>query len=168
MLTGSSCSGTTICMKWGTCLTSSQDVHTSRWVVEKCLQGDLVKGRTVLMVVSTNLYPEFDEPDIALQSHNLALTAPLADFMVSMGPNGLIQAKGSPAEVLGSDPALTQAFELEKEAVELDQHEEEEHDKFSTTDAKGGKLIVDEEVEVGNVGRRACQFFLQIYIRVYH
>jgi len=27
------------------------DVHTARWVVEKCLQGDLVHGRTVLLVV---------------------------------------------------------------------------------------------------------------------
>ena len=29
------------------------DVHTAKWVVEKCLQGDLVRGRTVLLVVST-------------------------------------------------------------------------------------------------------------------
>jgi len=29
------------------------DVHTARWVVDKCLQGDLVRGRTVLLVVST-------------------------------------------------------------------------------------------------------------------
>jgi ABC-type multidrug transport system fused ATPase/permease subunit len=28
------------------------DVHTARWVVDKCLQGDLVHGRTVLLVVS--------------------------------------------------------------------------------------------------------------------
>ena len=29
------------------------DVHTARWVVDKCLQGDLVRGRTVLLVAST-------------------------------------------------------------------------------------------------------------------
>lgn len=28
------------------------DVHTARWVADKCLQGDLVRGRTVLLVVS--------------------------------------------------------------------------------------------------------------------
>ena len=27
------------------------DVHTSAWIVEKCLKGDLVKGRTILLVV---------------------------------------------------------------------------------------------------------------------
>ena len=31
------------------------DVHTARWVVEKCLQGDLVRDRTVILVVSHNL-----------------------------------------------------------------------------------------------------------------
>jgi hypothetical protein len=28
-----------------------QDVHTSRWIVEKCFKGDLVRGRTILLVV---------------------------------------------------------------------------------------------------------------------
>ena len=28
------------------------DVHTARWIVDNCLQGDLVRGRTVLLVVS--------------------------------------------------------------------------------------------------------------------
>ena len=27
------------------------DVHTSSWIVRKCLNGDLVKGRTIIMVV---------------------------------------------------------------------------------------------------------------------
>jgi ABC-type transport system involved in cytochrome bd biosynthesis fused ATPase/permease subunit len=28
------------------------DVHTAKWIVEKCLRGDVVRGRTVLLVVS--------------------------------------------------------------------------------------------------------------------
>ena len=27
------------------------DVHTARWIVEKCFKGDLIRGRTVLLVV---------------------------------------------------------------------------------------------------------------------
>lgn len=27
------------------------DVHTAKWVVDKCLKGDLIQGRTVLLVV---------------------------------------------------------------------------------------------------------------------
>jgi hypothetical protein len=28
------------------------DVHTARWIVEKCFKGDLIRGRTILLVVS--------------------------------------------------------------------------------------------------------------------
>ena len=27
------------------------DMHTSRWIIEKCLKGDLLRGRTVLLAV---------------------------------------------------------------------------------------------------------------------
>jgi ABC-type multidrug transport system fused ATPase/permease subunit len=29
------------------------DVHTAKWIVNKCFRGDLIKGRTVLLVVSS-------------------------------------------------------------------------------------------------------------------
>ena len=28
------------------------DVHTARWIIDKCFKGDLILGRTVLLVVS--------------------------------------------------------------------------------------------------------------------
>jgi hypothetical protein len=28
------------------------DVHTSAWIVDKCFRGDLIKDRTILLVVS--------------------------------------------------------------------------------------------------------------------
>ena len=31
---------------------SALDVHTARWIVDKCFRGDLVRGRTVVLVVS--------------------------------------------------------------------------------------------------------------------
>jgi ABC-type multidrug transport system fused ATPase/permease subunit len=31
---------------------SALDVHTSRWIVDNCFRGDLVTGRTMLIVVS--------------------------------------------------------------------------------------------------------------------
>ena len=30
---------------------SALDVHTGTWIVEKCFKGDLVQGRTVIIVV---------------------------------------------------------------------------------------------------------------------
>ena len=36
-------------------------VHTAKWIVEKCFAGDLVRGRTVLLVVRIfALYPISD------------------------------------------------------------------------------------------------------------
>lgn len=32
------------------------DVHTARWVVENCFKGDLVKGRTILLVVCSTYF----------------------------------------------------------------------------------------------------------------
>jgi predicted ABC-type transport system involved in lysophospholipase L1 biosynthesis ATPase subunit len=34
----------------------SCSVHTSKWIVEKCFSGDLVKGRTVVLVVRCHSY----------------------------------------------------------------------------------------------------------------
>lgn len=28
------------------------DVHTSKWIVDKCLKGELLQGRTIILVVS--------------------------------------------------------------------------------------------------------------------
>lgn len=36
---------------------SALDVHTAKWVVEKCLAGPLMKGRTVLLVVRVESFP---------------------------------------------------------------------------------------------------------------
>ena len=30
------------------------DVHTARWIVDKCFKGDLLRGRTVVLVVSVD------------------------------------------------------------------------------------------------------------------
>ena len=43
---------------------SALDVHTSGWVAEKCLGGDLLRGRTVLLV-----------------THNLLLAESISDFV---------------------------------------------------------------------------------------
>ena len=37
------------------------DVHTSRWIVDKCFKGDLLKGRTVLLVVCAPLKGSFNK-----------------------------------------------------------------------------------------------------------
>jgi ABC-type uncharacterized transport system fused permease/ATPase subunit len=49
-----------ICLtRWLHQVLAALDVHTARWIVEKCLQGDLLKGRTVILVVSYQLHLTF-------------------------------------------------------------------------------------------------------------
>ncbi|KAJ7236948.1 P-loop containing nucleoside triphosphate hydrolase protein [Mycena rebaudengoi] len=50
------------------------DVHTAQWIVEKCFGGDLLKGRTVILV-----------------THNVALARPIAHFIVTFGADGTIR-----------------------------------------------------------------------------
>ncbi|EKM51055.1 uncharacterized protein PHACADRAFT_128771 [Phanerochaete carnosa HHB-10118-sp] len=118
------------------------DVHTSRWVVNKCFKGDIMKGRTTIIV-----------------THNIALTAPLAKFILSMGPNGSIKSSGVPADVLGTDPELTKEVAHEAEALELDE-DEDSVGETSTANPEKGKLIIAEEIALGRVGRSAYELYL--------
>ncbi|KAJ6612668.1 multidrug resistance-associated ABC transporter [Mycena sp. CBHHK59/15] len=77
------------------------DVHTSKWIVEKCLNGDLVQGRTIILV-----------------THNVALTAPIAGFTISIGLNGRILSQGSVADALKHDVVLAKAADADLQTME--------------------------------------------------
>ncbi|KZV59749.1 P-loop containing nucleoside triphosphate hydrolase protein [Peniophora sp. CONT] len=120
------------------------DVHTAKWVVDKCFKGDLVRGRTVLLV-----------------THNIALTGPIADCVVALGSDGFIAARGSYYEVLAKDKELAQ--EARQDGLQLTHMEEE-----TTAELEGlnepvikadGKLIVAEEVAEGHVSLHALRLF---------
>ncbi|PSS08857.1 hypothetical protein PHLCEN_2v3472 [Hermanssonia centrifuga] len=117
-----------------------QDVHTSRWIINKCFKGDLIRGRTVILV-----------------THNVAMASPLADFVVSIGVDGRIASQGSVSEALAKDSKLAEEFKHEEEAIELDENEDVD-EVAGTTD---GKLIVAEEIEVGHVSLGAFMLFLR-------
>lgn len=44
-----------ILMKGTSQVLAALDVHTAKWIVDKCFQGDLCKGRTIILVVSHRL-----------------------------------------------------------------------------------------------------------------
>ncbi|KAF7333297.1 Multidrug resistance-associated ABC transporter protein [Mycena sanguinolenta] len=67
-------------------------VHTAQWIVEKCLGGDLIGNRTVILV-----------------THNVALTQPIADFVVSFGSDGRIHAQGTVPEVMKLESLAAQS-----------------------------------------------------------
>jgi hypothetical protein len=113
-------------------------VHTARWIVDKCLGGDLVKGRTVLLV-----------------SHNILLVEPLSDFVVSVGLDGHVRGRKSISEALKQDSLLLADIDKEKEQLAT---KPEETDK-KEMELPSGKLFETEKVAKGRVSRESCKCF---------
>ncbi|KAJ7286214.1 hypothetical protein C8J57DRAFT_1446843 [Mycena rebaudengoi] len=119
------------------------DVHTAKWIVDKCLRGDLIKGRTVILV-----------------THNVAVAKPIANFVVSMDADGRVHSQGTIAEALAMDKVL--AEELSKDQAVLDRKEDEVDALPATADLKeDSKLIVAEEIAEGHVGWPALKLYLK-------
>ncbi|KAI0758967.1 P-loop containing nucleoside triphosphate hydrolase protein [Fomes fomentarius] len=120
------------------------DVHTSRWIVDKCLKGDLLGCRTIVLV-----------------THNVAMVSPIADFVVGMGSDGQILSQGSLSSALARDSKLL--AEIEEEQKELEKADQEvDLDKPEDEAAKqsAGKLVVAEEIESGHLGWEAIALYL--------
>lgn len=127
------------------------DVHTAKWIVDKALCGDLVKGRTVLLV-----------------SHNIALAAPIASFVVLLGRHGTVSATGSVSDVLKKDSFLR--TQLEKACEEAREEEEGDIDLKAEEAGKGedemtkqasGKLIIAEEKAIGRAELAAFMLYIR-------
>ncbi|KAG9028739.1 hypothetical protein FS837_003797, partial [Tulasnella sp. UAMH 9824] len=122
---------------------SALDVHTSRWIVDKCLQGDLVKGRTVILV-----------------THHVAMLAPVAEFVVSIGSDGRIQSQGQASDALKKDANLAAEAEEDQEIVEKREKVENLEGGDKPKDTKpAGQLIVAEEIVEGRIEFPAFKFF---------
>ncbi|TCD64624.1 hypothetical protein EIP91_003858 [Steccherinum ochraceum] len=119
------------------------DVHTAKWIVEKCFKGDLIKGRTVILV-----------------THNIALMRPVASFVVSLGLDGTVTNSGTLTKVLAKDSQLF--AELESEENELAQEDVDVVERPSSKEVAktvDGKLVVAEEIAVGRVGWSTLKLF---------
>ncbi|KAE9402019.1 P-loop containing nucleoside triphosphate hydrolase protein [Gymnopus androsaceus JB14] len=120
------------------------DVHTSKWVVEKCFKGDLIKDRTVLMV-----------------THNITLTQSIAGFVVSI-KDGRIISQGTTSNalsMLASAQVKTEEFLIEDVEIPETQPRDDAAEKQNKEGQ--GKIIVAEEVEVGNVSWPALGLFFK-------
>ncbi|KAF8218227.1 hypothetical protein K438DRAFT_1925383 [Mycena galopus ATCC 62051] len=120
------------------------DVHTAKWIAEKCLAGDLIQSRTVILV-----------------THNVALTSKLADFVVSVGLDGHVYSRGSISDALSKDEILTQEVSQDQANLEADQQiDPTPADEAQISD---GKLIVTEELEIGRVSWDALNMFFSAH-----
>ncbi|KAJ6611201.1 hypothetical protein B0H10DRAFT_2165893 [Mycena sp. CBHHK59/15] len=118
------------------------DVHTSNWIVDRCFNGDLVSGRTIILV-----------------THNVALVKPFAQFAVSIGMDGRISGRGSIADGLVQDHSLlaqaVQDHELLENVKGVDTPPPAE-----TKPQASGKLVVAEEIDIGRVSWASLRLYL--------
>lgn len=120
---------------------SALDVHTARWVVDKCLAGPFLAGRTVILI-----------------THNLAMTSKLAKSVVEIASNGHITQRENVAEALSENPELLAAVASDNEAIQKDEEIVDETVPAKTDgDKPSGKLIADEEIALGRVSKEASE-----------
>ncbi|KAJ4000261.1 hypothetical protein F5050DRAFT_1804229 [Lentinula boryana] len=122
------------------------DVHTARWIVEKCLTGDLMQG--------TPCIPERRR----VITHNIAVTRPIAGFVVAI-KEGRIESQGTVLEALGRDSVL--AEEARKGQQVIDKADDKVDEQLPVEEPKtDGKLIVAEEIQEGHVNWSAVKMYL--------
>ncbi|KAI9434174.1 hypothetical protein H4582DRAFT_2177883 [Lactarius indigo] len=119
------------------------DVHTARWIVEKCFKGDLMSGRTVLLV-----------------THNVAMASPLADYVVSLGKDGRIASRGSVSDALKKDKTLAKELAKGARAIEDNEEKIDSVKPDETVKSADGKLILTEEIAEGHVSWDAVKLFI--------
>ncbi|QRV86056.1 ABC transporter [Ceratobasidium sp. AG-Ba] len=128
---------------------SALDVHTSRWIVDNCFRGDLVTGRTVLIV-----------------THNVAMVGEVANFVVSLGSDGRVTSQGSVSATLKLNlklhPEADNDVSFDKKAQQKIA-ENERTEGGTMVNSPDGKLIVAEEVAEGRVGWPALKMFLSAF-----
>ena len=93
------------------------------------------------------------------QTHNIALTAPIADFVVSIGPDGIPHDMGTDiSAALESDPNLAREVDAEQKESEMKKQVADEVDKAEQN--PDGKLILAEEIMEGRVTWNAFKLYL--------
>ncbi|KAJ7581129.1 P-loop containing nucleoside triphosphate hydrolase protein [Mycena floridula] len=118
------------------------DVHTSTHIVRKCLAGDLVENRTILLV-----------------THNVAIAAPVAGYCIDIKA-GRVWSQGTVSDVLASDSTLIKKVEQEEEILEKAEVEELDLPAKSPSAKASGKLIVAEEINTGHVSWKALKPYI--------
>ena len=109
------------------------DVHTARWIVDKCLNGPLLAGRTVLLV-----------------THNLAMIGRLAERVVIVSSHGVASVCETVDDAITHGPLLRPDAAEEDNAIEQKLDDRIEEPKEPVMSASG-ILIADEDVAFGHV-----------------
>ena len=109
-------------------------MHTSRWIVDKCFSGDLVKGRTLILV-----------------THNVAMAGPLARRVISISADGTISTQSTISEALNRDAVLRMEIANESAGLAMSGEIKDSTEVKEEAPVPNGKLIADEEVVLGHI-----------------
>ncbi|KAJ3743110.1 P-loop containing nucleoside triphosphate hydrolase protein [Lentinula detonsa] len=107
------------------------DVHTSKWVVEKCLAGNLLNDRTVIIV-----------------THNVRLVEPLASVVISM-------KDGQVHDFRSSSPVPTKNLH---QALRINP-DKDDNPTPKGERKSDGKLVVPEEIKEGHISGNSSEAF---------
>ncbi len=91
------------------------------------------------------------------QTHNVALAAPIADYVISMTPDGRILSQGTLSTALAKDDRLSTELQREIRDEEQDSGEIDSSQEGKEKKSPNGKLIMSEEVSEGHVGWKSCR-----------
>lgn len=119
---------------------SALDVHTARWVVDKCFRGDLIRGRTLILI-----------------THNVAMVAPLAQYVALISSDGSIVGQGPTGDTLTRNHELLTKLAKENKATEKANNMADEAILKAEGDNPNGKLVTDEEIALGHVSSKASE-----------
>ncbi|KAH9851387.1 multidrug resistance-associated ABC transporter [Lenzites betulinus] len=119
------------------------DVRTGRWIVDQCFKGDLLRGRTIILV-----------------SHNVALTRPITDFVVALGTDGRIASQGSFDKAVEVRDELLNQLALGEEQLKAASEAIDKTEVAAEDAQNNGKLIVAEEIREGEVGWDTLRLFV--------
>ncbi|RKP25263.1 P-loop containing nucleoside triphosphate hydrolase protein [Syncephalis pseudoplumigaleata] len=125
---------------------SAVDAHTAKHIVEHCLQGPLMAGRTRILV-----------------THHVELCAPLANYLVIM-QEGRVAGHGSLDTVLAAG-LLPELSPSDSETVVAKEENDDDEEKTPLVSkqpaAASGKLTEDEEHKHGAVGLAVYRTYIE-------
>ena len=130
---------------------------SSTWIVDRCLRGDLMKGRTVLLVVRYSLLSRDEIPtDVFCKTHNVALAVPTAQHVVSISQDGTVQSQTVEHfnTALMNEQSLISKVEHDPKAVV-----EGVKPAINNNKTVDGKLIIAEEIEEGHVTWKSMKLY---------
>lgn len=130
---------------------SALDTLTSRFILDNLFRGDLVKGRTVVLI-----------------THHVRLAAPVASYMVTLDENGQVTHAGPiDSTCVSSSSSVTDIVGAKEQAeavIDEAPGAPQSNGKIGGTDASSGnKLIKDEEKSEGRISRRALFSFFSTF-----